>query len=40
MFELVFCTLFLGQVSSPGGFANNTTFGEINVHLLIYIKNS
>jgi len=30
-FQLVFCTLLLGQVSSPGGIAN-TTFGEMNIY--------
>jgi len=39
MFKLVFCTRFLGQVSSPGGIAN-TTFGEINIYLLNYVKYS
>jgi len=38
-FKLVFCTLLVGQVSSPGGIAN-TTFGEINMYLSNYVKNS
>jgi len=32
MFKLLFCTLLLGQVSSPGGVVDST-FGEINIHL-------
>ena len=39
MFKLVFCTLLLGQVSSPGGFAK-TRFGEIHMYSLNYVKNS
>ena len=39
MFKLIFCTLFLDQVSSPGGIAN-TTFGEINISSLNYVKYS
>jgi len=39
LFKLVFCSLSLSQVSSPGSTAN-TTFGEINIHAWNYVKNS
>jgi len=31
MFKLLFCTLLLGQVLSPGDMAN-TTFDEMNIY--------
>jgi len=39
VFKLVFCTLLVGQVSSPGGIAN-TTSSEINMYSWNYAKNS
>jgi len=34
-FKLVFCTLLVGQVSSPGDIAN-TTFGDKHVFVKLY----
>jgi len=37
MLKLLFCTLLLGQFSSPDGVADST-FGEINIHSWNYVK--